>query len=140
MSAVALDLLATLRARGVKLIAAGDRLRWHPREALTPGEVEQLRACKPEVLQALAHVQPRPPALAVSTVIETLGPHPTPGQLKALGVEVAAALGRFQSEIRSGQLGSAPLLVRGRPLADYLPLETVARLLTEGSRRREETP
>jgi hypothetical protein len=53
MSAAA-ALLDGLRARGVSLVAAGDRLRWHPREALTAAEVAALRRHKSELLAMLS--------------------------------------------------------------------------------------
>lgn len=43
--------------------------------------------------------------------------------------ELAAALTKLEAEIRSGQIGSAPILVRGKPLAHWLPLDEVARWL-----------
>lgn len=46
--------LAALRARGVILVVCDDRLRWSPREALYPEEVEQLRQYKPLLLQLLS--------------------------------------------------------------------------------------
>lgn len=70
------------------------------------------------------------------TVRELLGDRPDPDGLRALLAEVAEALVRLQEEIRSGQLAPSPLLVRGRPVADWLPLEEVARLL--GRRTRGE--
>jgi hypothetical protein len=52
MSAAAL--LSSLQSRGVELLASGDRLRWRPREALTPAEVAAPAEHKAEVLQLLA--------------------------------------------------------------------------------------
>jgi hypothetical protein len=57
------DLLADLRRRGVTLAAAGDRLRWCPREALSGEEQEALARHKPELLAILAaRAEPLPPA------------------------------------------------------------------------------
>jgi hypothetical protein len=47
-------LLADLRARGVELVADGDRLRFRPVEAVSPDELNALRVFKPEILQRLA--------------------------------------------------------------------------------------
>jgi len=77
---------------------------------------------------------PRRPALALDavTVRDALGPRPDPHQLAMLTFDVLAALSYLEAEIRTGQLGRSPLLVRGRPLADYLPLDTIARLIRSG--------
>jgi TubC N-terminal docking domain len=50
----ALELVETLRARGVELVPAGDRLRFRPGEAVTAEERAALRLHKPEVLRLLA--------------------------------------------------------------------------------------
>lgn len=138
----ALDLLATLQARGVELVAAGDRLRWRPREALTPVEVERLRDHKAQLLRLLAEPKtadsPAPPLRLDSvTVREVLGPTPTPEVLQQVESEILAALAGLDQEIRSGQLGPGPMLVRGIPLALWLPLDQVARLLGTYRPRRE---
>ena len=52
----AADLIDRLRARGVTLIPAGDRLRYRPASALTADEVEALRQHKAEILQSLSTV------------------------------------------------------------------------------------
>jgi hypothetical protein len=49
----AVEFLDGLYARGVIVIAVGNRLRWHPREALDTAEVEALRQHKPELLGLL---------------------------------------------------------------------------------------
>lgn len=56
--------------------------------------------------------------------------------------ELQAALAQAEAEIHSGQIGAGPILVRGCPLADWLPLEEVARLLrgTVERRRSEDRP
>ncbi len=48
-------LVETLKARGVTLEAHGDKLRWTPRDALTPGEVERLRQHKRDIMEVLSH-------------------------------------------------------------------------------------
>lgn len=45
-----LALLVELRERGVELEIVGDRLRYHPVEAVTPELLERLKACKPDLL------------------------------------------------------------------------------------------
>jgi hypothetical protein len=42
----AVELVSALRARGVELVAAGDRLRFRPSEAVTSEEREALRCHK----------------------------------------------------------------------------------------------
>lgn len=46
-------LVADLRRRGIRLEAAGDRLRYAPKDALSPADVEALRAVKADVLRLL---------------------------------------------------------------------------------------
>ena len=55
----AAQLVQALRARGVTLEPAGDRLRVRPASALSAEELETLRQVKPEVLRLLA-AQPTP--------------------------------------------------------------------------------
>jgi TubC N-terminal docking domain len=47
------DLLAALTARGVELVARGDKLRFRPVEKLTADEVELIRRHKPVILSLL---------------------------------------------------------------------------------------
>ncbi len=131
----AVALLDTLRARGVELVAAGDRLRFRPVEAVAPEELEALRRFKTDLLALL---QPGP-ALRLDpvTVREILGPIPSPEALRAVEAEIRAALAQLDREIQTGQLGSGPVLIRGIPLALWLPLDTLARLLARRSGRQE---
>ena len=46
-------LMTNLRARGVELVADGDRLRFRPVEVITPEERDALRAFKSEILERL---------------------------------------------------------------------------------------
>jgi hypothetical protein len=65
MSAV--HLLADVAQRGITLEARGDRLRYHPRSALTPDLAERLKAHKAELLALLRptpHAALPPPAPA----------------------------------------------------------------------------
>lgn len=50
-------LLAKLVRRGVKLMPAGSRLRFHPRSALTPEDRAQLAEHKPELLRLLSEAE-----------------------------------------------------------------------------------
>jgi hypothetical protein len=70
-----------------------------------------------------------PLALDAETVSAVLGPKPPAPALAQLEAEVRAALAQYRVEVSTGVLGLGALLVRGRPLADYLPLDQVARLL-----------
>ncbi len=72
------------------------------------------------------------PPLDPNTVREVLGPEPAPADLDALRHELVCALW----DLRERQAGRAPwgglLLIRGRPLADWLPLQVIARILGGG--------
>lgn len=126
----AAQLVQALRARGVNLEPEGDRLRIRPASALSAEELEALRHVKPEVLRLLhaEHALCVPPP-DPETLREVLGPGPTPRDLEALHHELACALW----DLRERQAGRLPwggrLLVRGRPLADWLSLEEVAHIL-----------
>lgn len=54
--------MADLAGRGIRLEAHGDRLRYHPRSAITPDLVDRLRDHKAELLAIL-----RPDAAEVDT-------------------------------------------------------------------------
>ena len=47
------ELLDELARRGILLVANGDRLRFHPRDAMTPELLEQLKSHKAEVLAVM---------------------------------------------------------------------------------------
>ena len=51
------ELLADLAVRGIRLEADGERLRYHPRSALTPKLLERLKAHKADLLALLASQQ-----------------------------------------------------------------------------------
>lgn len=51
------DLLAELSRRGVTLTAVGSRLRYHPRSAVTPELLAELRQHKPALLESLREVE-----------------------------------------------------------------------------------
>ena len=124
------ELVETLRTRGVELEAVGDRLRFRPGEAVTPKEREALRRQKAEVLRLL-----EPLVLDTVTLRAVLGHHPKPEPVAALEAELRQAISQYRVEIWTGILGAGVLLVRGRPLADWLDLDTVARLLGAAKRR-----
>jgi hypothetical protein len=87
----AADLLADLHRRSVTLAAAGDRLRWSPREALSGEEREALARHKPEVLAILAaRAEPRPRAQPSTTST----PPATPWDQAEADALINAALAR----------------------------------------------
>jgi hypothetical protein len=57
-----------------------------------------------------------------------------PKAVTDLHAEVWAAVCALEWEISSGRVSRKPRLVGGRPLADWLTLDDVARLLREGGR------
>ena len=63
------------------------------------------------------------------TIREALGENPTPEALQALLAEVQAALAHLSTEVRLGRFDGAPVRVRGRPVADWLDVPSLARLL-----------
>jgi hypothetical protein len=131
-------LLSELRARGVTLEAHGDRLKIRPSTLVTPGEVERLRALKPEILALLVAQRAAPPSrltLDPTTVREVLGPKPDEHDLGILRLDVLAAVAWLEAEIQTGTIGQHRLLVHGRPLGDWLDLDTIAGLLKLGQRR-----
>jgi hypothetical protein len=54
----ATEILSELARRGVHLEVAGDKLRWRPKEAVTPELVEDLKRRKAEILDALRAPKP----------------------------------------------------------------------------------
>jgi hypothetical protein len=120
-------LVAELRARGVTLRPEGGALKVRPVSKLTPDELKALRQHKAEVLALLAKVATL--ELDPSTVREALGDQPDPHDVAALQHDVAEAVHALEAEIATGALRPGVRLVRGRPLADWLPLDEVARLL-----------
>jgi hypothetical protein len=129
----AVELVASLQARGVELVPAGDRLRFRPGQAVSPEERSALRRWKAEILALL-----EPLSLERVTLRAVFGTQPEPSAVQALEVELRAAIAQYQVEVATGVLGRGVLTVRGRPLSDYLDLDTVARLL--GARPSREAP
>ena len=83
-----------------------------------------LVALKPEVMAILA-----PLTLDPVTLCTVLGARPEPTVVQALEAEVRAGIQQYQVEVATGVLGRGALTVHGRPLSDYLDLDTVAWLL-----------
>jgi len=129
MDAVAL--LAEARAAGLRLQVAGDNLIVRgPKEA--EPIVHRLRAAKPAVIQALT-APPTTPRLDTETVREVLGPDAAdPHAVACLRFDVLAAVRQLEAGIASGVLPPRRL-VHGRPLADWLSLDDVVRLLRGGA-------
>jgi hypothetical protein len=126
-------LVAALRARGVTLEPRGDKLRVRPVSRLTPNELEALRQYKAEVLALLTPVSV---TLDIQTVREVLGREATdPHAVACVRFAVVAALRELEAGIRAGSLPPRRL-VHGRPLADWLDLNSIARLLRAGGARR----
>jgi hypothetical protein len=64
----AAHLLADVARLGVRLEAHGDRLRYHPRSAVTPDLAERMKAHKAELLvllRPMPHAVPAPPAATI---------------------------------------------------------------------------
>jgi len=136
-------LVTALRARGVELVAAGDRIRYRPADALTDEDRAALRQRKGEVLallvqQTVAVSTPphRPPfTLCTQTVTEVLGARPDPRELESVHHEVAAAIAQLGFEVQTGRIGREPLVIRDVPLALWVDLSTIAALLRAGKTR-----
>ena len=52
------SLLAELARRGIVLVSDGDRLRFHPKAAMTPKLLDRLKEHKPEILEIMADPWP----------------------------------------------------------------------------------
>lgn len=62
----------------------------------------------------------------------SLGRRPTPSEVVAVHLEVVAALAQLEAEIQTGSIGKSTPLVRGLPLAEWLSMDELARLLRLG--------
>ena len=103
-----------------------------------------------EPARATAHPWPDSLSLDPITVCEVLTgcdpepwrrakhehPVPDPHDLAILRFDVAEAVAQLEAELRAGAVEPRVRLVRGRPLADWLDLDDVARLLRAGRGRR----
>ena len=142
----AVSLLESLRARGVHLRAVGDRIRYKPVSALSTADLDALRQHKAEVLRLLSPAAPgmweRSPGrwsiivggavldLDQATVAEALGPDADEHSIAMLKFDIGETVAHYQAGVLAGELPPR-LLVRGRPLADWLSLADLARLLLE---------
>lgn len=136
----AAELLATLQARGVTLEPRGDKLRVRPADRLSPEDLDRLRALKPAILALLA--PPPAPSIALdpATLREVLGRDAAdPHAVACLKLDVLAVVRELEAGIATGQLPPRRL-IRGRPLAEWLPLDELARLLCAWGERRTKTP
>jgi hypothetical protein len=133
----AAELVEALQSQGVRLEVVNDRLRVTPASRLTVEQRAALASLACEV-GALVSGPPSPPdpvpvpvvPLDRTTTRELLGTRPDPAALAALRAEVGAALRQLEAEVT----GAAPirpdvLLVRGRPIADFLDLDVLVRVL-----------
>jgi hypothetical protein len=80
-----------------------------------------------------------PPYATVETVNGILADAMLDGRLDPKAVtavheEIVTAVRELEQEIGSGRVSRTPRLVRGKPLADWLSLDDVARLLRAGKR------
>src|SRR5262252_6766549 len=126
----AASLIADLRARGITLEPRGDRVRFRPASAVTEAEVEAIRYHKAEILRLLAAerwlcVPPPDP----ETVSEVLGAAPAAADLEALHDELACALWDLRDRWAGRQPQASTIVVRGRPLVDWLRLDDVAAII-----------
>jgi hypothetical protein len=125
----ALALVATLRGRGVELVPDGDELVVRP-ASRAADLLDDLRRLKPEVLAVLR--RPRAPSLVLNpeTVREVLDADAgDPHAVACLRFDVLAVVRKLEEEIATSSLAPGLRLVRGRPLADWLDLDDLARLL-----------
>ena len=96
-------LLETLTARGVALQAHGEKLRWSPRDAVTPIEVEALRQHKADLLNLLARRDACPDGLPAfhrdlfTTVRETMGADAALDLLPSLVLGARLATGQIEA-------------------------------------------
>jgi hypothetical protein len=79
-----------------------------------------------------------PPSPAVllnpRAVKEALGAPPDPHALASLRLDVLAAIHQLEAEIQAGTISSRPLLIRGRPLGDWVALSLVGTWLRANKR------
>jgi hypothetical protein len=123
-------LLAELRERRIELKAVGDKLRYQPAEHVTPADRERLRSHKSELLALLTTAASKSATVVLdgTTVRAVLGPAPVLEAVQAVRREVATTIAVVEAAIGIGKTPPR-LLIRGHPLADWLSLDEVARLL-----------
>ncbi|GIW96963.1 MAG: hypothetical protein KatS3mg111_0296 [Pirellulaceae bacterium] len=110
----AAGLLTELRKRGVKLVPVGDRLRFAPKDALTPDLVEALRAHKAEMLALLAGGQAADDPQVLTPADNVDAP---------AGEALAKNLDAPADEADSAELADAPAC--GTDPADIEPIEGI---------------
>jgi hypothetical protein len=91
-------------------------------ETTTPLPSDELRAQTAASDSTSLRLDPK-------AVRERLGQDPDEHDLAILRFDVLAALASLKGEIHTGRVAPHPLLVQGLPLGDWLPLDTLARLL-----------
>lgn len=128
----ALALLAEARAAGLRLEVDGDRLLVRGPKAAEP-IVHRLRDAETAIVRLLTTPEI---TLDPDTVREVLlGPDAAdPHTVACLRFDVLEAVREFEAAIQSGVLPPRRL-IHGRPLADWLCLHDVARLLSARSAR-----
>lgn len=124
-------LVAQLQARGVILRPDGETLKVRPVSKVAPEELEGLRQHKAEVLALLTNAPEPPITLDPAALSEVLGPAAIdPHAVACVKFDVISALREIEIGIRTGILPPRRV-VHGRPLADWLPLDTVVGLLRD---------
>ena len=129
VSAAAL-LLAELRERRIELKAVGDKLRYRPAEQVTLADRERLRSHKSELLALLTNAESKSATVVLdgTTVHEVLGRTPALEAVQAVRRQVATTIAVVEAAIGAGKTPPR-LLIGGHPLAAWLSLDEVARLL-----------
>ena len=125
----AVELVAKLRARGIALERDGGTLVVRPADAVRPEEIEALMQHKAAVLALLRFSSPPRIALNLVVMYEAIGPDPDEHSVARLQSDVLNAVQQLELEIATSSIAPRPLLVRGRPLGDWLDLSELARLL-----------
>jgi len=101
-----------------------------PAAAVNPEEVAALRRHKAEVLRFLTRAPSQQVRLDRAPGRKVLGAEADePNAVASLRSDVLAAVRDLDQEIRTGRVARTLRLVRGRPLADWLSLDEMARLL-----------
>jgi hypothetical protein len=131
------EVLTKVLEAGGRVIPDPTRPRLFVPPALEPLVIEHRVALRALVLgsaDAALSSPTRDPELDAVTVREVLGDSPPPEMLQALRAEMQAALAQVDRELQSGRIGLAPILVRGKPLADWLSLDELAARLRRAAR------
>jgi hypothetical protein len=71
------------------------------------------------------------------TMREALGVPADPHHAACITFDVLMAVLRLEREIKTGAIGQRPVLIRGLPLALWLDLADVARLLRAGKKKND---